>query len=139
MLLKQVSVYFDGGSKASLYCILKNVGKNTRSVWFLKKLKYWAPSRHYKQAVSVVSAILRWLVGVARARLEEIDQIGLKPALVVQVHYGWNITDPYLAWNFLKYVVGARGNVQRRCIKSCVIVNESFCSAKNWGFGDIWK
>jgi len=28
MLLKQVLVSFDGGNKASLYCILKNVGKN---------------------------------------------------------------------------------------------------------------
>jgi len=50
--------------------------------------KHWAPRRHYTQAAPMESVNLSCSVGVARgpvwrgAQLEEIGQIGLKPALV---------------------------------------------------------
>jgi len=52
-------------------------------------LKTLGPRRHNTQATSIESVRLRWLVGGARgplwrgAGLEEISQIGLKPALNV--------------------------------------------------------
>jgi len=55
MIVKQVSVYFNRGSKASLYCILKDPWKKFENRFGLSKHfnKHWAPHRHYKQAASI--------------------------------------------------------------------------------------
>ena len=56
-------------------------------------LKTLDPRRHNTQATSIESVRLRWLVGGARGplwrgtRLEEIGQIGLKPALTMANHF----------------------------------------------------
>jgi len=69
--------------KASLYCILRNCWKKLETWFSLSKHleKRWAPRLYYKQAAAIESVTLRWLVVVARARLEEIGEIGLKSAL----------------------------------------------------------
>jgi len=61
-------VCFDGGSKASLYCVLRDRWKKYEKQFGLSKHieKHWAPWRHYKQAASIESESLLWLVGVAR-------------------------------------------------------------------------
>jgi len=61
-------VYFDGGSKASLYSILRDRWKQFENLIGLSKRlkKHWAPRRQYKQAASIESVSLLWLVGVAR-------------------------------------------------------------------------
>jgi len=41
----------------------------------------WTPRQHYTQAASIESVSLPSLLGGARSQLEEIGQIGLKPAL----------------------------------------------------------
>jgi len=89
MIVKQVLVYFNGGSKASLNSIFRDSWEKFENRFGLSKhlKKHRAPHRHYTQAASIESVNLRRLVGVARsplwrgAQLEEIGQIGLKPAL----------------------------------------------------------
>jgi len=83
-------VYFDGGNKANLYCILTDRCKKFDNRFgLLNHLKeHWVPRRYYTQAASIESVSLR-LLGVTRGplwhgtRLEEIGQIGLKPALCI--------------------------------------------------------
>jgi len=78
-------VYFDGGSKSSLYCILRDRLKNVRTVSSLKVtcktlgpgLALYTSSFNRKCKFTLVSkGPLRH-----RARSEEIGHIGLKPAL----------------------------------------------------------
>ena len=86
-------MFFDGGSKASLYCALRNRWKNVRTVLVsqndLKNTVTRAGSVH-KQLASIKSVSLLWEVDGARgplwrgARLEEIGQTGLKPALTAE-------------------------------------------------------
>jgi len=64
----------------------ETVGKNENRFALLKHpKKHWVPPRHYTQTALIESVSLRWL-DVARdplwrgARLDEIGQIGIKPA-----------------------------------------------------------
>jgi len=55
--------------------------------------KHWAPRQRYTQEASMESVSLRWLVGGARGplrrgtQLEKIDQIGLKPTLLLHAFH----------------------------------------------------
>jgi len=80
-------VYFDGGSKASLHCTLRDRRKKFENRFGLSKhLKHCGPRRQCKQAASVENVSLRELAGVMRGPFgagpdyKKIDQIGLKPA-----------------------------------------------------------
>jgi len=55
-------MYFDGSSKASIYCTLRDLGKFDNNFGLTKQLeKHWAPRQRYKQAASTEIVCLRWL------------------------------------------------------------------------------
>jgi len=65
--VSKLYVHFDGGSKQSLYCILRDHWKNLRTVLFSQNtLKTLGPAPALCIAASIESVNLCWLVGVAR-------------------------------------------------------------------------
>ena len=61
-------MYFDGGNKANLYCILTDRCKKFDNRFgLLNHLKeHWVPRRYYTQAASIESVSLLWSVDGAR-------------------------------------------------------------------------
>jgi len=107
-------VYSDGGSKASLYFILRGCWKNENRFDLSNQLeKHWAPRRHYTQAASIERVKFALVNGRSAgplrrgARLEDIGQIGLKWTLLgTNPVYSGTPTQP------------VRGSIKKRTLQS---------------------